>query len=77
MALITDAAFAWSSPVTLSSDEIWQARSDGVFVTTTATPDADDGLLLLEDSAVQILAGQTVRYRRAGSGAVVIVRETV
>jgi hypothetical protein len=77
MPLITDATNTWSSPVTLTSDEIWQARREGVFIATTATPGADDGLLLRDGAAVLIGNGRTVRYRLAGRGPAVIAREAV
>lgn len=77
MALITDAAFAWSATVTLTSDEIWQVRKGIAFVTTTASPDADDGLALEEGSAVQLSAGAAVKYRKTGSGETWIVREAI
>ena len=77
MALLSDAATGWSSPVTLMTDEIWQVRKGSVFVTTTSTPDADDGLALHEFHAVQLPAGSVVRYRKEGSGAALIAREAV
>lgn len=77
MALITDATSSWSTPVTLATDEIWQARREGVFVTTTATPAADDGLFLAEGTAVLLPQGAAVRYRRAGRPAATIAREPV
>lgn len=77
MALITDTATAWSAPITLSTDEIWQTRKGSVFVTTTATPDADDGLALHELNAVQLPAGAIVRYRKAGPTEALIVREAI
>ncbi len=77
MALIVDAANGWSSPVTLSSDEIWQTRKGSVFVTTTASPDAEDGLALHEFHAVQFPAGAEVRYRKEGPGEALIVREGI
>ena len=77
MALITDAATGWSSPVSLVSDEIWQTRKGSVFVTTTSAPDADDGLALHEFHAVQFPAGSQVRYRKEGSGAALIVHEAI
>ncbi len=77
MALITDAAFTWSSPVTLGADEVWQARTGRVFVTTTASPAANDGILLTETQAVQLAAGLQVRYRREGSTPALIAREAV
>lgn len=77
MALITDATQSWSSPIVLSSDEIWQARSGNVFVTTTSTPDANDGFALIEGRGVLIRAGLTVRYRKVGPTDAVIVHEFV
>ena len=77
MALISDATTAWSDPVTLTTDEIWQARKGHVYVTTTAVPDAEDGLSLFENHAVQLRAGVTVRYRKAWNTTALIVREQV
>lgn len=77
MALITDAAAAWSAPLTLTTDEIWQARQGSVFVTTTANPVANDGLGLHETHAVRLPAGAVVRYRKEGAGDALIVHEAV
>lgn len=77
MALITDAATVWSSPITLSTDEIWQARKGSLYVTTTQSPDPDDGLSLHEFHAVQLSAGSVVSYRKEGNGEALIVREAV
>lgn len=77
MALITDAATAWSPAITLTSDEIWQTRKGSVFVTTTASPDAEDGIGLHENHAVRFSAGVSVRYRKDGTTEAVIVREAV
>lgn len=77
MALITDAATGWSSPITLSADEIWQTRKGSIFLTTTASPAADDGIQLNEGNAVQLAAGATLRYRKAGPAEAWVVRETV
>lgn len=77
MALVTDVTTSWSDPVTLTADEIWQTRKGSVFVTTTGTPDADDGIALLEDHAIQISAGSTVRYRKEGTTEALIVREAI
>ena len=77
MALIADAATGWSSPVILTSDEIWQTRKGSVFVSTTGSPAADDGLALHEFHAVQFPAGAVVRYRKEGSGEALIVREGI
>lgn len=77
MALIADAATAWSAPLTLLTDEIWQARKGSVFLTLTASPVADDGLALHETHAVRLPAGATVRYRKEGAGEALIVHEAV
>ncbi len=77
MALITDAATAWSGPVTLTADEVWQTRKGSVFVTTTVSPAADDGISLHENHAVRLSAGSAVRYRKDGATEALIVREAV
>lgn len=77
MALISDAATAWSSPTTLNTDEIWQARKGYVFVTTTDSPAPDDGIELFENHAVRLTAGSTVRYRKIGDTEALIVREAL
>lgn len=77
MALILDATTAWSSPVTLTEDEVWQTRSGLIHVSTTGSPAAEDGIALSEGSAVQFAAGRVVRYRKTGTTEAVIVREAV
>ena len=77
MALITDTATTWSAPITLVTDEIWQARKGSVFVTTTTNPAAEDGLGLWENHAVRLPAGSEVRYRKEGTTEAVLVREAV
>lgn len=77
MALITDAATGWSSPITLATDEIWQVRKGSVFVSTTASPTSGDGLALHEFHAVQLPAGSVVRYRKEGNGEALIAHEAV
>lgn len=77
MALITDATNTWSSPITLSADEIWQTRKGAVFVSTGANPDADDGIAVHENHAVRFSAGVAVRYRKEGATDALIVREAV
>lgn len=77
MALITDAATNWSATITLSTDEIWQTRKGSVFVTTTASPAAGDGMALQETHAVRLSAGASVRYRKEGATEALIVREAV
>lgn len=77
MALISDAATTWSTPIVLTADEVWQARRGSVFVTTTSSPDVDDGISLHENHAVRFSAGASVSYRKEGSTEALIVRETV
>ena len=77
MALITDAGTAWSSPIVLSTDEIWQTRKGSVFITPTATPAANDGIALHEQNAVRLPAGASVRYRKEGTTTAEIVHEAV
>lgn len=77
MALITDAATGWSAPITLTSDEIWQTRKGSLYLSTTSSPVADDGIVLNEGNAVQLAAGSVVRYRKAGNGDAWIVRESL
>ncbi|MEM9477519.1 MAG: hypothetical protein AAGA71_19690 [Pseudomonadota bacterium] len=77
MALIEDARTTWSSPVTLTSDEVWQARFGSVFVSTTASPAALDGIALIQGHGLHLRAGLQVRYRKEGPGAALLVREAV
>ena len=77
MALISDAATAWSSPITLTADEVWQTREGSVFVSTTASPVPNDGIQLHENHAVRFSAGASVSYRKEGATAALIVREAV
>ncbi|MEM9249011.1 MAG: hypothetical protein AAGB05_09975 [Pseudomonadota bacterium] len=77
MALISDASTSWSSPVTLTEDEIWQTRYGSVFLTTTASPDAADGFNLTQGEGVLIRSGRSVRYRKDGPTDALIVREAV
>lgn len=77
MSLITDATTAWSAPLTLTSDEIWQTRQGSIFVTTTASPALEDGLALHEFHAVQLSAGSQVRYRKEGTTDALIAREAI
>jgi hypothetical protein len=77
MALVTNATTGWSSPVTLATDEVWQTRKGSIFVTTTATPAAEDGIALHENHAIRLSAGLSVSYRKAGATEALIVREAV
>lgn len=77
MPLITNVTTAWSTAVTLSTDEVWQARRGGVFISTAAAPGANDGVLLREGAALQIATGRAVRYRTEGAEGAVIAREAI
>ena len=77
MALIEDAQTTWSSPVTLTSDEVWQARFGSLFVTTSAAPVALDGIALVQGRGLHLRAGLQVRYRKEGPGDALLVREAV
>lgn len=77
MALISDATTTWSAPLTLTRDEVWQARTGSVYITTTDTPVPGDGLMLHQTHAIQVSAGSVVRYRKEGPGDAIIARETV
>lgn len=77
MALITNATTSWSAAVTLVADEIWQARKGSVFVSTEASPAANGGIALQENTAVRFSAGVSVRYRKEGITEALIAREAV
>lgn len=77
MALIRDAKAEWSAPVTIETDEVWQARSGVVFVTTSAEPEPEDGLALVLRDGLRLGAGLTVRYRTEADTAALIAREIV
>lgn len=77
MALITDATTAWSDQITLITDEIWQAREGSVFLTSTTSPAANDGLALTLREGLRLPAGAQIRYRKEGSTAAVIAREAL
>lgn len=77
MALITDASEAWSDPITLANDELWQARWGSTFISTTGTPAANDGFALTAGQGIVIRAGLQVRYRKEGTTDALIVREVV
>lgn len=77
MALIRNVTNEWSAPVTLQTDEIWQARDGQIFVTTSSEPESDDGISMVQRDGLRIAAGLTVRYRKSGETAALIVREAV
>ena len=77
MALIRDVKTEWSDPITLAKDEIWQARSGSVYVTTTADPETDDGLCMVLRDGIRLGAGLQVRYRKEGNTTALIAREAV
>ena len=77
MALISDAATTWSTAITITTDEIWQTRKGAIYLSTTASPDAEDGILLRENHAVRLPAGANVRYRKDDITEALVVREAV
>lgn len=77
MALISDAATTWSAAITITTDEIWQTRKGAVYITTTASPDTEDGILVRENHAVRLPAGSNVRYRKDGITEALVAREAV
>ena len=77
MALITNASTIWSDPVTLASDEIWQARAGAIYLTTTAAPDEEDGIALTLREGIRLPAGTQLRYRKEGPADALIVREAL
>lgn len=80
MPLITDATNEWSAGVTLTADEVWQARSGWIRISTAASPGADDGIVLRGDrgDALQISSGKTVKYKiSSGAAPFVLSREEV
>lgn len=77
MALIIDATSAWSAPVSIASDELWQARQGSIYLTTSNAPGPDDGLSLVEGQGIYVKAGSAVKYRRQGTALAVIAREAL
>ncbi|MEM6635703.1 MAG: hypothetical protein AAF667_07400 [Pseudomonadota bacterium] len=77
MAIIDSIENTWSSPVVLATDEIWQTRFGSVFLTTSASPSANDGISLTEGQAVHVRAGLSVRVRKEGGTAARIAHEAV
>lgn len=67
MAVISVTNTVWSSPVTLSVDEIWQVRGGDVLVASWNPSNAQDGWLLsgATNDPIQFKAGAVVRYRLA------------
>ena len=68
MPLITTITPSWSAAVTLTTAEVWQARSR-VFVTTEASPTQWSGLEMLPGDAIAFEAGEVVRHRSPETGA--------
>lgn len=61
--MFVNSTSAWSAPVTLTSAEIWQARS-WVFITTATTPESmTDGIEMQAGDAIQFASGQVLRHR--------------
>ena len=73
MPVITDAAAAWSAPVTLASEELWQVRSGLAWITTDDPAPADDaGWLVPAPHSLRLSAGSVVRYRRGPEPTVLV-----
>lgn len=68
----------WAS-VTLTQDEIWQARGGSILTTTVAPTRADQGILLVPGAVRTFASGAVVRYRPVPSPGVaqkaILVRE--
>lgn len=68
MPLITDITATWSAPTTLTSAEVWQARSR-VFVSPEASPGTNDGIEMQPGDAIRFETAEAVRYRSPEAGA--------
>lgn len=80
MSLITDATEEWSSGVTLTADEVWQAQSGWILISTAVSPGANDGIILRGErgDAIAISSGKTVKYKvSSGAAPFVLSREEV
>lgn len=74
MANISTITTAWQN-VTITADEIWQARDGTVDIDTDATNQL--GLQLRPGDAVKISAGKTVYYRLSLGSSALIARVAV
>ena len=77
MPLIRDASTDWSSPVVLTTAELWQCRAGCVFVSTETAPEADGGLQINARDGIRLGAGLVVRYRSKDGVSALIAREVV
>ena len=77
MGIITNAADAWSSNVTLTRDEFWQVHEGVAGFTTDAGAAAQDGIRVHAPYGIEFKAGVIVRYRRWTAATTVISREAV
>jgi len=77
MAYISDVTATWSSPVTLTANEIWQCSRGSVRVTSEASPAELDGLILTAGHGVQFGNGQVIRYKLSGLTFSTITRTVV
>lgn len=70
--MLVNATSEWSAPITLTSAEIWQARS-WVFITTATPPESlTDGIEMQPGDAIRFASGQVLRHRSAEPGAQII-----
>lgn len=67
--MFVNATSEWSAPITLTSAEIWQARSWAFITTATAPESLTDGIEMQPGDAIRFASGQAVRYRSPEPGA--------
>lgn len=77
MTLIRNISTSWSDAVTLSFDEVWQARKATVFLSTQTAPGPDDGIVLVQGKGLRFSAGTQLRYRKGSLTDAMIVREGI
>lgn len=74
MAKITDIPETFTAVGPLATDELWQCVAGAVEISTDASPAAGDGWQLATGDGIHLSTGLTVRYRRSGLSAAVLVR---
>lgn len=78
MALVDVTNTAWSSPVTLTSAEVWEVRGGPIFITTDGAEAALGGLRADDGWVARFENGQTgLRWRVPEGGSGQLVRVTV
>lgn len=66
MAVISNATPAWSDPVEVTEDEIWQPQGNSFRITSEGAPGEKDGVLLESGQPLPITGGKVVRYKVVG-----------